>query len=332
MKRNPTLAIAVLCCLISLPATFGQHTKHKPPYASDKPIPTPTVFAPGTISTGDYECVPQFSPDGQTLYLVKSTPDFNFWTIVFSRFKNGKWSPVAVAPFSSRYCDADQFITSDGKRMFFISRRPVASDVSPNAEGSLDIWVMDQTSQGLWSEPRNLGAPVNSKSSEFFPTLTKDGTLYFGSGRKGGKGGIDLYRSRLVNGKYQEPENLGDAINSTYDEFEPYIAPDESFLIFMAAARPEGLGGYDLYISYNRHGQWTKAKNLGAPINSPAHELSPKISPDGRYFFWASSRSAIDKPKTKEWTFQELSAAYQGPQNGLGDIYFVDVSALKLEQ
>ncbi|HKE56351.1 MAG TPA: hypothetical protein VKB46_06615, partial [Pyrinomonadaceae bacterium] len=154
--------------------------------------------------------------------------------------------------------------------------------------------------------------------------------LYFGSRRKGGSGGVDLYRSRFVNNKYQEPENLGPAINTAFDEFEPYIAPDERYLIFMAGGRPEGLGGYDLYVSYNRNGQWTKAQNLGPPINSAADELSPKISPDGNYFFWCSSRSAIDKPKTKSWTTQELASAYHSAQNGLGDIYYIDVSALKL--
>ena len=100
----------------------------------------------------------------------------------------------------------------------------------------------------------------------------------------------------------------------------------------MAAGRPEGLGGFDLYISYNRNGQWTKGKNLGAPINSAADELSPKITPDRKYFFWASARSAIDGPKTKPWAFAEFSGAYHSPQNGLGDIYYVDVSALKIER
>jgi len=99
---------------------------------------------------------------------------------------------------------------------------------------------------------------------------------------------------------------LGDAINTKFDEYEPYIAPDESFLIFMAGGRPDGMGGFDLYISYKRNGQWTKAQNLGAPVNSTADELSPRISPEGKYFFWASARSLINKPKPGSWTFQEL--------------------------
>jgi hypothetical protein len=173
-------------------------------YATTKPISEPTIFAPGVISTGDYEVCPTFSPDGSTFYFVKSTADANFWTIVFSRFESGRWSEPQVAPFSGQYSDADEFITADGKRMFFISRRPVSPDISPNAAGKLDIWVMDRTAGGDLGEPKNLGRPVNSEASEFFPTLSKDGTLYFGSGRKGGKGGIDLYRSRFVNGKALE--------------------------------------------------------------------------------------------------------------------------------
>jgi hypothetical protein len=302
------------------------------PFARKEKVSVPTLFAPGTISTGDYECVPQFTPEGRTFYFVKSTPDFNFWTIFVSHFQNGKWSVPTVAPFSGRYSDADEYITADGKEMFFISKRPVNADVSPNAAGKLDIWVMEKKANGEWSEPTNLGTPVNSEGSEFFPTTSRDGTLYFGSGRKGGMGGIDLYRARLVNNKYQEPENLGPNINTTFDEFEPFIAPDESFLIFMAANRPDGLGGYDLYISYNKNGEWTKARNLGAPINSTAHELSPKLTPDGKYFFWTSARSVIDQPKTQAWSVEQLSNAYHGPQNGLGDIYFIDIEALGIKQ
>ena len=328
MKSRLFLLTAAICLSLPISAVIGRSDLS---IALQKDVLEPTIFAPGIISTGDYEVCPEFSPDGQTFYFVKSTPDANFWTIVVSYLKDGKWTEPQVAAFSGRYSDADEFITNDGKQMFFISRRPVSSDVSPNAAGKLDIWMMDLTASGDWRQPKNLGNPVNSEGSEYFPTLTGSGTLYFGSGRKGGKGGIDLYRSRFVHGKYQEPENLGDAINTQFDEFEPFIAPDESFLIFMAGGRPDGLGGFDLYISYNRDGGWTKAQNLGSPINSAADELSPRITRDGKYFFWASARSSIDKPKDKNWTYAELTTASRSPGNGLGDIYYIDTSALKIE-
>ena len=311
---------------------FAQKPETKMPYFSEKQVSEPTIFAPGIISTGDYEGAEEFSPDAKTLYYLKLTPDFNFWTMVFSRFENGKWTQPQVAPFSGRYSDGDPFITADGKRMFFVSRRPIDAKVSPNAEGRTDVYMMGKTSNGEWSEPQNLGIPVNSEGSEFFPTLTNDGTLYFGSSRKGGLGGVDLYRSKFINGNFQEPENLGDAINTKYDEYEPFIAPDESYLIFMADGRPDGLGGYDLYISYNKNGKWTKAQNLGAPINTAANELSPKMTREGRYFFWTSSRNLVDKPKVKSWTIEELTNAVRAPGNGLGDIYYIDAERLKLKR
>jgi Tol biopolymer transport system component len=189
---------------------------------------------------------------------------------------------------------------------------------------------MERTPNGSWSKPKNLGAPVNSEGAEWYPTLTRDGTIYFGSDRAGGKGRTDIYRSRLVNGKYAEPENLGDVINTQFNEFEPYISPDESFLIFMAGGRTEGRGGFDLYLSYNRNGAWTKPVNLGDKINSAGNEYSPMISPDGKYFFWTSARSSADEPLKKPLNYRELMNKLRSPQNGLGDIYQIDIGALNI--
>ena len=197
MKQHSLLLLAVFCLSISIQAVAGQTAKRKSSLPLEKPILGPTIFVPGVISTGDYEAVPQFSPDGKIFYFAKGTPDFHFWTIVFSRFENGKWTEPQVAPFSGQYSDADEFITADSKWMFFISRRPTGNDSAQNTPRKYDVWVMERTVRGDWSEPKNLGTPINSEENEFFPTLTKDGTLYFGSGRNGGEGGIDLYCSRL---------------------------------------------------------------------------------------------------------------------------------------
>ena len=63
-----------------------------------------------------------------------------------------------------------------------------------------DIWMMDRTPTG-WSEPKHLGAPVHSEANEWFPTVAASGTLYFGSERPGGKGRVDIWRTRCVDGK-----------------------------------------------------------------------------------------------------------------------------------
>jgi Tol biopolymer transport system component len=277
------------------------------------------MFAEGIISTGDYESHPAFTPDGRTLYFVKSTPSFSFWTIVESHLVNGEWKTPEVAPFSGRYSDADPFITADGKQFYFISRRPGPEKTSPD----LDIWVMDRTGTG-WSEPRNVGAPVNGKGNEWYPTLAADGTIYFGSDRPGGRGATDIYRARLANGTYQTPENLGDAINTEFDEYEPYIFPDQTCLVFMASGRPDGhSGSNDLYVSPYRNGQWGKAQNLGDQINSHAHEFSPAVSPDGKSFFFASGRPR--RPPGRRVEYSELLGWLRGAGNGLGDIYSMDV-------
>ncbi len=299
----------------------------KPPYAPNKPLNEPTIFAPGVVSTGDFDSHPAFTPDGKTLYFVRSNPDFSFWTILVSRFVHGHWSEPEVAPFSGQYSDADPFITLDGSHFYFISNRPLPGKKTQD----LDIYLMEKTEKG-WSEPKNLGAPINSEGAEWYPTVTRGGTIYFGSDRPGGKGRTDLYRCKLVNGKYSEAENLGDVINTQFDEFEPYISPDESFLIFMAGGRAEGRGGFDLYLSYNRDNVWTKPVNLGNKINSAGNEYSPTISPDGRYFFWTSTRISTDKPPERPLSYRELMKKLRSPQNGLGDIYQIDISVLNIKK
>jgi len=310
-------------CFYPVAAQRAARTKH--PYAHDKPLSEPTIFGEGIISTGDFDSHPAFTPDGKTLYFLRSTPTFSLWTILVSRFENGRWNTPEVAPFSGQYSDADPYITPDGSRFYFISNRPVAGKSKPD----LDIWVMEKIGVG-WGEPKNLGAPVNSSGSEWYPTIAANGTIYFGSDREGGKGRTDIYRCRLVGGKPAEAENLGDAINTPFNEFEALVSPDESYLILMAGGRAEGLGGFDLYISHSRNGSWTKPANLGNKINSSGNEYSPMISPDGKYFFWTSTRGFADNPLEKRLNYRELMNRLRSPRNGLGDIYYLDLTALNI--
>jgi hypothetical protein len=321
------IVVLILIGIIVVPTSAQRGQSDHYPYTSNKPLTEPTIFAQDSISTGDHETHAAFTPDGKTIYFLKNSPTFNFWTIVVSHFKRGSWTTPEVAPFSGQYRDADPFITPDGSRFYFISDRPVAGKTARD----LDIYEMEKTMKG-WSEPRNLGAPVNSSGSEWYPTLASDGTIYFGSDRPGGRGRTDIYRCRSVGGKYAEPENLGDSVNTPSDEFEPFIAPDESYLVLMAGGRPDGLGGLDIYVSRQVDGAWTKAVNAGDKINSSGNEYAPKISPDGRYFFWSSTRGFGRMPLEKRLTYEELLDKLRSAGNGLGDIYQIDIGALLLNQ
>ncbi len=288
------------------------------------PTPEPVIFGEGIISIGDYESHADFSVGGDTVMFVKSNPDVTKWTICYSIFKNGKWSRPDVAPFSGQYMDADPFFTPDGKTLYFISNRPLT--VGGEVKQDMDIWKIEKTKSG-WGEPVRLSDVINSSASEYYPTIASNGTMYFGSRRAGGKGNSDIYKSVLVNGEYTTPVNVGDGVNTEGSEFEPFIAPDESYMIFMAA-RPDDLQFADLYVSYNREGVWTKAEKMKEPLNSSATEFSPKVTKDGKYFFFASARNVNAVTTEKRETMVEVEKRLRGAGNGLGDVWFVEVGAI----
>lgn len=275
----------------------------KSPYLGQKPPGmTPEVFAPGIISTEKSELNSVFTPDGKEFYFTIKEPNKGY-TIMYTKQEKNQWLKPKIVPFSGIYSDVDMCISHDGKRMFFCSMRPLRK--GGKSPKGIQIWSVARVGNS-WGEPKNLGSPVNDGEMSVYPTITRDGTLYFQSRRPGGFGGRDVYRSRYVNGTYQEPENLGNAINSQYNEGDVFIAPDESFLI-VCIEHPDSYGEGDLYISFRKEdGSWTKAKNMGKTINSSAYEYCPMLSPDGKYLFFTSK------------------------QTGNGDIYWVDAKIIEI--
>jgi hypothetical protein len=242
---------------------------------------------------------------------------------------NGRWSPPEVASFSgTKYTDYDPFISPDGLRLFFISTRPNGDQ--PKQPNDYDIWVVDRQGNG-WSEPHNLGAPVNTERPEYYPSVARNGTLYFSSNREGGQGSFDVYRSRFVHGQYQTPENLGPAVNSATAEIDNYIAADESYLVFAGYNRQGAPGLGDLYVSFFENGAWTPARLLGHGINSPAREYCPIGSQDGHYLYWTSKRGFVDSPRTRGLTMPELRDSLRSVLNGQGNIYRIPIAALRGE-
>jgi dipeptidyl aminopeptidase/acylaminoacyl peptidase len=319
----PLLALA----LLSLGAPSFAAPKSPSPYASSRPLPTPVRIALAGINTGQDDAHVAFSPDGRELYFVRTTPDFAYWTLFTSRFEHGRWTQPVIAPFSGRWSDADPAFSPDGQRLFFISTRPVGS--APAREDP-DLWVMDRSpgSKGGWGPPRHLDA-VSSPGAEWFPSLTRSGTLYFGSERAGGLGKSDLWRAEWRGDRFGPPENLGSVINTADQEIEPYIAPDESYLIF-SGKRPGGPGAYDLFVSYRCEGKWTSPQRLGAGVNSAGWDFGARVSPDGRFLFFTSNRSDYAAAPPRPRTTAELMKALRSPGNGLHDVYQVDVAVLGL--
>jgi Tol biopolymer transport system component len=251
--------------------------------------------------------------------------DAQFCSIAVSYKKNNNWSAPEVVPFSGKYIDADPFVTKDGNTIYFVSNRPLHE--GEPAKQDWDIWKVERATSG-WDEPVCLDSPLNSAGNEFFPTIADNGDLYFGSDRTGGKGRADIYVSKFVHGKYVQPVNPGDSINTPDNEYEPFIARDESYLIFMATY-PNGIAHADFYISYNKNGVWSKAMKLPEPINSYATEWGGKVTRDGKYFFFGSSRNKITDNLPQTENMQQYEKRLHSAGNGLGDIYYVEMSALK---
>lgn len=131
-------------------------------------------------------------------------------------------------------------------------------------------------------------------ADDYFPTLTRSGTLYFSSNRPGGLGQSDIYRVRRLAGRWAAPENLGAAVNTPGLEFDPFVSPDETYLVF-ASERPGGHGGADLYVTaWKADGTWTTPVNLGPRVNSKFEDYAPMVSPDGRYLFFTSGTPGSD--------------------------------------
>src|SRR5215470_3334810 len=111
--------------LVALVGCAGVLAAAPPPYHAPGPLPEPVLFGEGVVSTGEYESHPAFTPDGRTLYFVRSTPQFTDWTIYVTDHADDRWSTPKVAPFSGKHRDADPFVTADGKQLYFVSDRPV---------------------------------------------------------------------------------------------------------------------------------------------------------------------------------------------------------------
>lgn len=199
--------------------------------------------------------------------------------------KNGKWQKSKPAPFTGKegeWKDIDPFITPDGQHVYFQSTRPIAPGKENNS--SLDHWVVSKNKNG-WGQPKHLGGIVNSDSTEAFVSVSGRKTLYFGSARPGNYHGFSIFSSEFQNEEWQAPKSLDMIISIQGRSSNPFIAHDESYLIFSRDDQ-SNYGASDLYISFNTTGGWTVPWNLGETVNTSLNEFCPFMLPqeDTLYF------------------------------------------------
>lgn len=247
----------VLTCA-GLPAAMASVVE--PPYLGQEPPGrTPEVFAPGIVSTEHWEYGAVFSPDMREFYLLRAGGAHDETTFVVFRLRDGAWRESVVGPRAGQ-----PFISPDGKTMH-LGRR-----------------YRERTEDG-WSELRSLGGAFADLRIMRL-TASARGTWYFDEVGTEGDGVIRW--SRLVDGQREEPRVVSAAINTGTWLAHPFIAPDESYLLW-DGRRDEGFGGSDIYVSFRQDdGSWGEAINLGAEINTDAWEASASVTPDGKYLFF----------------------------------------------
>lgn len=255
------------------------------PYPQPVPDSTAIIFLPNLVSKDSLDFNACFSPDGKSFYFTRS---MNKQSKIYVTHHNGvNWAePLPVPLAAASYSDADPAFAPDGK-LYFISNRP--KDQSDTLK-DYDIWFTTPRAGGGWSKPENLES-INSDSSEFYISFSENGNLYFASSRKGGYGEEDIYVSRLMNGLYTIPANLGTAVNSPRSEYDPFISAKEDLIVFASSGRDDSFGGADLYCSKpDNNKKWLQPVNLGKKINTKTREFCAYFSPDSRYFFFSSER------------------------------------------
>ncbi len=259
------------------------------------------------------------SPDQDEVYFTVQGYSGELSTIVKVSKKNDKWSTPEIAPFSGKYEDLEAMFSPDGLKLYFVSARPLENTTKEAKDR--DIWYIERSNTASeWSTPKNIGRPINTNGDEFYPSVSKNGNLYFTSTANASKGKDDIFVSRWEDNKYTAPISLSEAINSEGYEYNSYIAPDESFLIFGRYKRDDGLGSGDLYISYLKEGKWSKAKNLKKGVNSNKMDYCPFYDAKTNILYFTSKRSAV-KAERQSQNLKELLQTMDSYENGLSRIY-----------
>lgn len=309
MRKGLLIAILILLVISSFGQQFtdlyGDYLGQTPP--GD----TPMVFARGIVST-DYQehGAPSFSPDGNEVYWYSNRrpgPENKEWLsfTMTMRRENNRWSAPYVAP-QKRF----PIFSADGRKAYFSSARP-HSDTVQVIPPDLDIWFVERQGDD-WSQPKylNLVARYPELRWAGVGSVASNGTLYFMSYRLGqpddNGNNLGIYRTELINGEYAKPELLPSCINLLpFLNWTPFIAPDESYLIFSSSRETPKADGGDLYVSFRQpDGSWTNPVTLGKPINTDQQERFPRVSWDGKYLFF--SRWTPDHDEDVFWVSSKI--------------------------
>ena len=215
--------------------------------SSNGALSMPLLFS-RILNTNDSEDQVAFSPNQTTIYYTRSSKEnsleFKLYKADLEEESHGNWMNQTLLNINEAGASIETpFINPKGDKLYFSSNRK-------DSYGGFDLYVSNINPDGTLGTPKNLGSTINTPLNEKYPSLSKDGKyLYFSSQGHENMGGYDLFMSKILNTGYKSPRNLGNSINSTYDEIAYFLANKNDG--YVSSNRPNGKGGFDIYTATN---------------------------------------------------------------------------------
>src|SRR5690606_5572866 len=212
---------------------------------------SPDVINASKINTNHHEATIAITNDGKTMYFTRDNVtkrnklDYDrkgttHLKLYKATLEGDSWENIEELPFNDNtYSSGNPALSPDNKKLYFVSDRE-------GGLGQTDIYEVEISEDGNYSEPKNLGPKVNTEGREMFPFVAKDSTFYFSSDGFLNLGLLDIYKSNILKDENAEPENLGAPYNSGYDDFAFFKNADSNTGYF-SSNRPDGQGNDDIY-------------------------------------------------------------------------------------
>ena len=288
------------------------------------------LFAPGIVSTALQETSLTFTPDGATALFMRSDFASADTTILQTHRSADGWSTPVVASFSGVWHDSEPAFSPDGRRLYFVSNRPLRPGGEPllaSIRGQTfpgtNLWYVERKG-GAWGTPVHVEGTHNQGSMIYNPSIAANGDLYFSAHRDDSGSGYQIYLARRQGERHAAPERV-DLGGVEHSRMDPSIDPMGRFLVF-AGNEGDSLGSADIYIAFRQDGRWGKPVHLGSAVNSQRLENAPALGRSFGELYVTSQRGAEPTfPKARD-DYADLMKRLQAPLNGSRNLWRFDIA------
>jgi len=296
MKRR-AIYVGILLSIIFVFISHAQQVDFrvlKGPYLGQEPPGlTPKIFAPGFVSTDVHEFACTFTPDGKEFYFTRRDFAKNDIGIFVTKLTDKGWTTPEYLKETIDIACFEPRITPDGKKMYFSEMG--VKDNRPQ----MVIWILERKGDS-WSKAKSAGDFLTPNKA-MYVSVANTGNIYTTNISGGPGGGEKIALSQFIDGKNIELKNIGPFLKEGKSEMYPYIAPDESYLIFCSATAQWG-NASGLYVTFRKNdGSWSETKYIDLGMQTGC----PYVSPEGKYLF------------------------FTGGERRKSDIYWVDAEVFK---